>query len=293
MKKNILFGAILALAFSACNNTGYKTNEHTAVKEEKEELRIVSLKGSFSEVIAGFGYTEKIVGTDVTSTYPLEVAQLSKVGHNRNISTEGVLALNPSLIVADPKEIKPETLEQLKSSNIELLLVEQEKSVEGTKNMFNQLNNYFKVNKELIDQLSNDIDQNINEVQAIENPPKVLFIYARGAGTLMVAGEGTQMQKMIELAGGKNAVSGFDDFKPLTSEALVAANPDVILMFSSGMESLDGMEGTLSIPGMKEVNAGKNKQIITMDGQYLAGFGPRVGQAVKELNQRFIEISQL
>ena len=95
------------------------------------------------------------------------------------------------------------------------------------------------------------------------------------------------------MAGGKNAVSGFDDFKPLTSEALVAANPDVILMFSSGMESLDGMEGTLSIPGMKEVNAGKNKQIITMDGQYLAGFGPRVGQAVKELNQRFIEISQL
>lgn len=102
----------------------------------------------------------------------------------------------------------------------------------------------------------------------------------------MVAGQKTPLDAVINLAGGVNAAQGFDDFKPLTPEALLEANPDVILMFDSGLQSIGGVEGILKIEGIAQTNAGKNKKVIAMDGQYLSGFSPRLGDAVLELNQK-------
>jgi iron complex transport system substrate-binding protein len=120
----------------------------------------------------------------------------------------------------------------------------------------------------------------------IPQSKKVLFIYARGAGTMMVAGQETPLDKIITLAGAKNAANGFKDFKPLTTEALVAANPDVILLFDSGLESVGGVNGLLKVPGIPQTTAGKQQKIIAMDGQFLSGFGPRVLEAVKELSEK-------
>jgi len=106
----------------------------------------------------------------------------------------------------------------------------------------------------------------------------------------MVAGDNTTMAQMIQLAGGTNVATGFNDFKPLTAEALVEANPEIVVLFNSGTESLEGHAGVSQLPGMAATVAGKEGNFISMDGQYLSGFGPRVGAAVAELNQRFQEI---
>src|SRR3546814_10521282 len=114
----------------------------------------------------------------------------------------------------------------------------------------------------------------------------VFFIYARGTGTMMVAGQLKQLDEMITLAGGENAVSGFEDFKPLTAESLVAANPDVILLFDSGLSSLGGIAGLLEVQGVAETNAGKARKVVEMDGQFLTGFGQRLGKAILELTKK-------
>jgi iron complex transport system substrate-binding protein len=103
---------------------------------------------------------------------------------------------------------------------------------------------------------------------------------------MMVAGKNTQVEKMIELAGGVNAVDDFTEFKPLTAEALVAANPDVILLFDSGLSSLGGVDGLLEVQGIRQTNAGKNKKFVEMEGQFLTGFSQRLGKAVEELAKR-------
>src|SRR3546814_14071921 len=102
---------------------------------------------------------------------------------------------------------------------------------------------------------------------------------------MMVAGENTQMEQVIHMAGGQNAVRGFEDFKPLTAESLVAANPDVILLFDSGLDSLGGMEGLLKVRGIAQTNAGKNRKVIEMDGQLLTGFGLRLGKADRKSDE--------
>ena len=274
------FSIITCLLFVNCSQN---TSDKNTSEKQKQSVRIVSLNGAISEIIVGLGYESSIVATDITSNYPESVNKLPKVGHNRSIQAEGILAQNPDLVVGIEKDLNPKVIKQIKSSGVKVVLFDQEHSVEGTKKLIQGVKdslNFESTN----DSLNIKINQSISKLKIFENPPKVLFIYARGAGTILVAGQKTQMNQMISIAGGQNAVSDFESFKPLTAEAIVSANPDVILMFTTGAQSLNGVFD--NVPGIMQTNAGKNKQIITMDGQYLAGFGPRVGKAALELNQK-------
>lgn len=247
--------------------------------------RIVSLNGTVTEILCDLGFQQQIVGVDVTSTWPAAMDKVPKVGHNRNITAEPVLALQPDMIISTANFLSPAVLSQFENVGIKHLIVEQEYSVAGTKKLITQIAAALKV-PEKGAQLCKQLDQQQAALKIIPQNKKVLFIYARGAGTMMVAGEATPMDKMIALAGAKNAASGFNDFKPLTAEALVAANPDVILLFDTGLQSLGGVDGLLKVPGVAQTNAGKNKKVIVMDGQLLTGFSPRVVTAVKELSQK-------
>lgn len=250
--------------------------------------RIVSVNGTVSEILAGIGMEANIVGTDITSNYPEAMKNKPKIGHNRNLSAEGIIALQPTIVTGISTEIKPELASQLKSAGIRLILFNQTFSADGTRQLIREVAKAFgkpQAADLLIKKLDKDLATAAKAGKATTRP-KVLFIYARGTGTMMVAGEGTQMQSIIEMAGGSNAVKGFTDFKPLTPEALVSANPDVILLFSSGLESLGGTTGLMNVQGVVQTNAGKNKRFVTIDGELVSSFGPRLGIAVNELAQK-------
>lgn len=250
--------------------------------------KIVSVNGTVSEILAGIGMESNIIGTDITSNYPATLKDKPKVGHNRNLSAEGILALQPDIVTGLATEVKPELAEQLKSAGVKLVLFNQTYSADGTRQLIRDVAKAFnkpQAAEPLIKKLNADL-ANAGKAAKHQTKPKVLFIYARGTGTMMVAGDGTQMAQIIGLAGGINAVNGFNDFKPLTPEALVAANPDVILLFASGMQSLGGAAGLQTVQGVNQTNAGKNKRFITMDGELVSSFGPRLGLAVNELAQK-------
>lgn len=285
MKKYITVLAV-AIALIACNKKE-TTDATTDAVENKidENQKIVSLNGAVSETIAALGASAQIVGVDVTSTYPENLKNTATdLGHVRTITAESILSLKPTVVVATSKDVNPTLNEQLKQAGIQLVVIDQEYSVDGTKKLITEVaNNLGKVN---VESLINNIDTQLKEVKSFDKKPKVLFIYARGAGNLMVAGKETPLHNMIELAGAENAAAALTDFKPLTPEALLTTNPDVILMFDSGLQSLGGAEGLLKIEGISATNAAKNNKIITMDGQLLSGFGPRLGEAVVELNSK-------
>jgi iron complex transport system substrate-binding protein len=250
--------------------------------------KIVSLNGTVSEILAGLGLEKNVIGNDVTSNYPESMKNKPKVGHSRNISAEGIIALQPQVVTGLNTDIKPELATQLKGAGIKLVLFNQEFTADGTRKLINEVAAAFDAKAQaakMIGKLNADLT-NAAKAGKTAAKPKVLFIYARGTGTMMVGGNGTSVEKIIELAGGQNAVNGFTDYKPLTAEALVAANPDVILLFASGMESLGGPAGLAAVQGVSQTNAGKNKKFVTMEGELLTGFGPRLGQAVAELSKK-------
>lgn len=249
------------------------------------QQRIVSLNGAVSEILCALGLQDAIVGVDVTSNYPASLNQKSKVGHNRTISAEGVLALRPTLVLGVKDQLKPEVAEQLSAAHVKVQLLPQEYSVAGTRSLLQQVASATGTT-EKAKQIEAAFNSKFQSLRITPIKKKVLFIYARGVGSMMVAGTETPVEKMIQLAGAQNAVSEFTGFKQLSPESLVAANPDVILLFDSGLESLAGIDGLLKVPGVAQTNAGRNKKVVTMDGQYLSGFGLRLPDAVNELNKK-------
>ncbi|MDO4728129.1 MAG: ABC transporter substrate-binding protein [Bacteroidota bacterium] len=273
----VLFAGVLVSCKNQTNN-----NKETA---EKSQERIVSLSGGITEVLCALGYEEQIIGVDVTSTYPKQIKEkATDLGHVRSVSLEQIIGLKPTIVLASDKDLNNEVVDKLKQAQIRVEIVSQEQSVEGTKKFIEDIAKIFSSDKH--QDLIANIDAHIQKIQSIEPKPKVLFIYARGAGTLMVAGTNTPMERIIEIAGGENAIKDFADFKPLTSEALIDNNPDVILMFDKGLESLGGIDGLLQIQGVEQTKAGKNRRIIAMDGGFLTSFGVRLGEAAVELNTK-------
>lgn len=247
------------------------------------QKRIVSLNGAVTEIVCALGFEKNIVGVDVTSTYPAAMQQVAKVGHNRNISAEPVLALSPDLILGTDNFLQPAVIDQFKNVGVKTQIFRQEFSIAGTKKLITEVAAALQVPAKGA-ALVKELEKEQAALKVKPTNKKVLFIYARGAGTMMVAGKETPTEKIILLAGAQNAATGFNDFKPLTPEALVTANPDVILMFDDGLNSMGGVDGLLKVQGIAQTNAGKQKKVVTMDGALLTGFGPRVIQAVKELS---------
>ncbi|WP_294247844.1 hemin ABC transporter substrate-binding protein [uncultured Chryseobacterium sp.] len=289
MKKFILAASMLVAVYACKKEESAKTGNATEVSSEtpKSNNKIVTLNGGITEIVAALGHEKEIVGTDVTSTYPESLKATAKdLGHVRSMTIEPIMAVSPTLILASDKDINPALMGKIKSSGIKTEIFKQEFTVDGTKKLIADVAKT--IGSDDYQKLNDKIDADLKQIQPIAKKPKVLFIYARG-NMLMVSGKNTPMASLIELAGGENAVNDFEDFKPLTPEAVVKANPDVLFFFTSGLQGAGGNEGALKMPGVAQTNAGKNKKIIAMDGGLVSGFGPRLGEAAVGLNKLLIE----
>lgn len=280
--------SLVVLGLMSCDNQTLRADKEATQKAISDTTRIVSLSGTLTEILCLAGLEKNIVGTDVTSTHPVSINLIPKVGHVRNLQAEGILSLQPDMVFAMSNDIKPEILAPLQAAGIKVFLYQHEYTTNGTKKLVSEVLKDVQ-NSEAQAAIDRAIDEPLKGIKSFKLQPKVLFIYARGGGHLMVAGDDTPVKTFIELSGAKNAVVGFNDYKPLTPEVLVEANPDVLLLFDTGLRSLEGNEGLLALPGMKQTNAAKNNRIVTMDGQYMAGFGPRVGQAALDFSKKLIE----
>ena len=250
--------------------------------------RIITLGGALTETVDALGFGKNIVATDVTSIYPAYVNSLPKVSKNRSVSAEGLISFRPDLVLAPEGSVSKEIEYQLKSANITLVNIKQEYSVAGAVAFIKNVAAALQVPEKgdaLAGQTQVKVNRAIATVRKTGKSPKVLFIYARGTGVMLVAGKKTNIDAIISLAGGQNAAQDFDDFKPYTTEALVAADPDVILMFDFGLSSLGGADGILKMPGVAQTSAGKSKRIVQMDAELLINFSVRLDQAIIQLNK--------
>lgn len=256
------------------------------------ELRIVSVGGSVTETIFALGLGDAVVGVDTSSVYPEAALRLPKVGYARRLSAEGVLSLRPTRVIVSSDAGPPEALQQIRDAGIDLAVVPDEPTVAGAKAKISALGSLLNREAEgraLVERMEDDL--RAVPTSAGDSSPRVLFVYARGAGSMSVSGTDTAAHAMIDLAGAQNAITGYSGFKPLTPEAAIAAQPDVLLVLSRGLESLGGADDLFAIPGISETPAGRSRRVVAMDDLYLLGFGPRLGQAVGELGRELRSVS--
>ena len=255
--------------------------------------RIITLDGAITETVVDLGFEKQIVAVDVTSEHSDNIKKLPKVSKNRSISAEGLMAFRPDIIIAPYGDVPHGVIQALKGAGIKFVAIKQEYSVKGALQFIRDVSVALGV-KEKGTKLAFDTEKRINKaLQTVKlnlKKPIVLFIYARGTGTMTVAGKGSNMDAMITLAGGRNAIQEFNRYKTYSTEALVNANPDVLFLFDFGIESLGGNSGLLKMPGVAYTNAGKNKRIAAMDGPLMINFSTRLDQAILALHKEIIKV---
>ncbi len=245
---------------------------------------IVSLGSAVTEIIVALDAEERLVGIDDSSVLSQELSQLPQVGYYRMVSAEGVLSVQPGMIISSEDAGPPEALKKIKNSGVTVIQVPAEKTLAGTVNRIRSIGKALEAG-EAAESLLKPVEERMQDpLKPLAPEPKVLFIYARGGGAPNVSGTGTGADEMIRLAGAKNAVDGFKGYRPLTPEALVTCQPDVLLMTRQGLDAMGGEKALWTLPGMQNTPAGKHSRIVVMDEVLLLGFGPRVVDAIDQLN---------
>lgn len=251
--------------------------------------RVVALGGSVTEIIYALAGESKLVGVDASSIYPDAARAQPQLGHFRQVSSEGVLSLNPDLVLAIEDAGPPTSITQLRAAGVEVVIVPSTPSIEGARQKIRVVAGALgmeEAGERLVQRLNTGIEAIERKVGGVTENPRVMFIYARGNGTPNVSGKGTSADAMIRLAGGENAIQAFDGYRPLTAEAVVAAAPDVILVLERGLEALNGKESFLNMPGVALTPAGRTGKIVSMDDMLMLGFGPRLGRAIQDLHAK-------
>ena len=258
------------------------------VVEVRSVERIVSLDGITTEILFALGVGEKVVGRDDSSYYPPEAQRLPSVGYQFRLSAEGILSLKPTLVIGR-EDVRPkEVVEQLERAGVAVVLVPTEPSVEGAKAKIRtvaQAVGRVEQGEALVRALERDLLllRAFQAQHAAKGKLRALFLYLRGPGTTFVCGEGSTPVGVMELAGLENAAKGIRECQPMTAESVVAARPEVIVVFKKGLESVGGLEGLLKLPGVAQAPAGQKRKVVAMDDLYLGSFGPRAGRAALDL----------
>lgn len=250
---------------------------------------IVSVGGAITEIIYALGEENRLVGRDSTSTYPEAATKVPDVGYMRQLAPEGIIAVNPTAIIAVEGSGPPEALAVLKEAKIPFTSIPDTFDREGIVAKIRAIGAFLGV-KDKAEVLAQSVEKDLDAalVEAAKRPEnerkRVLFILSTQGGKILASGTSTAADGIIKLSGAVNAVGAFPGYKALTDEAIIEAKPDVVLMMARGGDHAAGVDELFAMPALSLTPAARNKALIRMDGLQLLGFGPRTAAAIRELN---------
>ncbi|BEI35184.1 hemin ABC transporter substrate-binding protein [Polynucleobacter sp. HIN6] len=254
--------------------------------------RLICIGSAVTEIVYALNASNLIVGVDTTSIYPDAARTLPSVGYSRTLSAEGVLSLSPTQILCTEDAGPPVVIRQIQDAGIPIRLLPAHHTFYGVCDRVIAIGQTIHRQAQA-DQLKFQLEQQWitleRELKAkpFVNPaPRVLYIHSMNPSQVMVSGQDTNANAMITYAGLRNALYGFKGYKPLTPEAVIAANPDLILVTDQGLQAIGGRSQLAHLPGMERTKAIIRQKIISMDAVYLLGFGPRMPDAVLTLHRQ-------
>lgn len=246
--------------------------------------RIISAGSAVTELLVALGNQDQLVAVDITSELPSEM-ELPKIGYHRNLSAEGLMSLNPTLIIGSEEMGPKNVLGQLKSSGVKINIINTTPTPEGLLERIDSIASLTQ-SQNNAQALKLDIQKQIKRIEKnksrSQRKQKVLFLLVHEGRAANVAGANTVPDTIIALAGGINpAAQKVDSYKPLSTEAMLEMQPDVILVSGRSLSELGGVDTIFDkMPMLAATPAGKTKKIIPIDGHAIIG-----GLGLKSLSE--------
>lgn len=285
MKKSSLFFLIPALLAVSCGRFGNKEIDGT------KDMRIVCLSKHLTEMVFALGKGHDLVGIDLSSTYPDSAKLIKTVGYHRALNPEGIISLNPDLVIHS-NDIGPETvLPQITKAGLRVKAFGGANTIDSAKLLLKELGKFFGEEKKadsIVKSMEAGIARAADTLKAmnIKDSLKVMIIHfgLRNNNYFVMSGRNGVGDKMIRLAGCTPATYDGKGAREMSAEAVALANPDIIIATDFGFDRMGSMDKFIaSVPGVALTNAGKNKRVVRFEEHDLVYFGPRSGDNIIKL----------
>jgi iron complex transport system substrate-binding protein len=278
--KKICLIVCVGLLLVACDRFGAK--KKTAGKD-----RVVCVSKQMTEFLFALNQGDKIVGIDLTSTYPPETKKLTTVGYHRHLSAEGIISLDPTVVIHQGDVAPATVMPQLEKVGIPIKVYPAGSTLDSARIVLKMVAHDYGVDSladRLISKLNTDLAKADSIVRTYPTKPRVLIIhFGQQRNQYFVMGTRGTPDAMIKLAGGVNAADT-SSFRDLSPEVIAREQPDVILATDFGFDRLGGsVEKFKQLPGIALTPAAKNGKIYRIEEHDLVYFGPRSGENIVKM----------
>jgi iron complex transport system substrate-binding protein len=244
--------------------------------------RIVTIFASNTEMVAALGLADRIVGIEAYTRYPPEVLSKPLVGGRLGFSVDAVVALRPDLVVVTPaRQAVNQLLDPMQRLGVPVLVLLQ-RSVQEVFANIRLLGRAAGV-PERGEEVAGRLEARLAGIMARvrdRKPPRAVMITGRlGNGLLLMARPGTYTGDAIELAGGRFALDGRGAIAQVSPEAVLDADPDVLLYAGSPADR----DELIARPGWSEMRAVKIRRAYAVGRAELLIPGPRIVDGVERL----------
>lgn len=245
--------------------------------------------GTLAQTVYALGLGPNLVGRSTSAAFPAVANVPNVAGGNGMLNVESVLALRPTVFLTDTTTATPALRDQLRAAGVTVVYTDPQRTMAGVVPQIETVAAALGVRDagaKLAQRTRDEIAAAGARVPAQSSKPKIAFLYLRSTAITMMAGPDSGADALITAIGGTDAgtAAGLtEEFTGITSEAMIAASPDVFLVMTDGLKSIGGVDGLAKIPGVAQTPAGRNKRVIDMADSVLLSFGPNTGRVVDAL----------
>ena len=236
---NILIGLCL-FCFVSCGNTYKKINNNLS-----ENLKIISLVPSITEILVGLSLEENIKGIDKHSQNIEGMDRNVQVFHTEIINFEEILRLNPDLLfVSNYNPSADFRFNDLRDFGIEVVNIETPKSIEEIYEsilFIGRKTQRLEIAQEIVNDLGDKINKVKIEHENISSPVKIYFEVSPSP-YLTSFGRKTFLDDIIKLAGGENIFKDLNGWISVSEENIIKSNPQIIFSNVNISGNLDAIK---------------------------------------------------
>jgi len=242
--------------------------------------------GSITEILYALGQEQRIVAVDSTSNYPPAAAHHPGIGYVRNLSAEGLLSVEPTLILGEHDMGPPGVLAQLQTLEVDVLRVPERFDAGGILDKVRCVGTVIGA-RDRTAALLEDLAPRAARLQRSGDwesvAPRGVVLLTLEAGAPVAAGRDTSGHGLLQMIGAVNVLADVAGWKPVSAEAMARARPDFIIIPERGLRAAGGTDRLLEHPALRLTPAAVERRVLAMDGMALLGFGPRTLDAALQL----------
>lgn len=259
--------------------------------------RILALDvyGTLASTVFELGLGDSVVGRDISTQFP-DAADLPLVTQNgHDLSAEAILDLDPTVILTDTSLGPWDVVLQMRDAGIPVVVTDSERSLDNVDDLTEQVAAALGVpqaGRVLAERTAAELTEVQGQIAQVapadvQDQLRTVFLYVRGrSGVYYMFGEGSGADSLVDALGAYDVAEeiGWSGMKPVTDEGIIAAQPDLVLMMTGGLDSVGGVDGLLErLPALAQTPAGEHRRFVDMEDSEILGFGPDSARVLNAL----------